>query len=156
MKKSICLLLCISLLVACGKESLDDNRLDDADFYETESQITYTIGSSTYTYKTSNPADITTYFNNSHSNFTETVIKATPNSLPKLEFAFNGTQAGNYSITSFTENSLPSTIQLNNADVKVTTYGLTGYYVKGSFSGNLKDASTGVLIPITGTFKVKR
>lgn len=156
-KVSIYLLLCVTFFAACSKESLDDNRLDDSDFYETESQISYTIGTSTYSYKTSNATDITTYFNNNtHNSSPETVIKATPNSLPKLEFAFNGTQAGSYAITLFNEASVATNMQLNNATVQVSTYGLTGYYLKGTFSGTLKDANTGTLTPISGNFKVKR
>jgi hypothetical protein len=72
--------------------------------------------------------------------------------------SFSGTQAvGNYSASDFliyangkyyVQTSAP--LQIN-----VTTYGMAGQYIIGTYSGNIKDSTASAIVAVTGQIKVK-
>lgn len=148
-------LLAILALASCGKESIDDNRLDHEDFYDQNSEISYTINGNNFIYKTASP-EISSFFNTTHSGSIETVIRLQYAGNIKMELAFNGTNTGNFQCTHFVENSLPAGTKAENISVAVSSYGITGYFIKGSFAGTIKHGISGAIMPIYGTFKVKR
>ncbi len=148
------LLACLTM-ASCSKESVDDNRLDHKDFYDPNSEITYTISGNNFTYKTDSP-EISSFFNTTHTGSVETVIRLQYAGNIKMELAFNGTTNGNFQCTHFIENSLPAGTKAENISVNVSSYGITGYFIKGSFAGTVKHGISGASMPIYGTFKVKR
>lgn len=154
------LLFTASLFIKAGcsksNEDIDSGEIPEADQY-----VTWNINNEKGALQS--PADsLFGYVNSGSTSIHAGTIYNAPNPI-YFSAAFNGRTTGSFSLTDL--NILANGRYYINTStavqVTVTTYGNTGQYLIGSYSGSVKD-STGngqtstAIYPINGKFKVKR
>lgn len=102
------------------------------------------------------PADSLVAFRN--GNATSVYLSGISSANQDASFTFTGDAApGVYPVTglSITRGNTRYT-QEGTISVSISEYGITGQFIAGNFSGNVKDNMTNAVVPVTGNFRIKR
>lgn len=148
--KSWWLLIVLPVLTQgmCNKDAEDGDR-PDADQY-----VTWKIAGASGSLSV--PTDSLDFYYNGVSTAIYGMTKPTPATSFGISFV-GAQQSGTFTADYFQVYTggkyyVPTSTPLQ---VSVTTYGPTGQYVIGTYSGQVKDSSSSAIIPVAGEFRIK-